>query len=135
MKGLTLDEHRAAMKEGHLLVAVCRSCGKQQAIPADTCFTCGSDELELKPHSGSGRVYSWVVCNYAFAEELAAETPYTVVMVELDGGGRVYGRLLAQDGAATGIGADTPLSLDAEVTKQRGYPAYRLAAAAQSTGT
>jgi hypothetical protein len=48
-------------------------------------------------------------------------------MVELDGGGRVYGRLVEQAGAKSSISANKPLALDADATRERGYPVYRLA--------
>jgi uncharacterized protein len=123
MMALTMEEHRAALREGHLSVATCEACGRQQVIPADTCFACGSSNLSTSQHAGSGRVFSWVVNHFAFAPELESETPYTVVLVELDGGGRVYGRL--EDAHRSNIRADMPVVLDAELTMKRGYPVYR----------
>ena len=120
-----MDEYRAALRDGHLCVAICGSCRQQQAIPADTCFACGSDDLHIARHSGSGRVFSWVVNHFAFAAELASQTPYTVVLIALDGGGRVYGRLEGPDGQQPSVGADLPVALDAEATGKRGYPVYR----------
>lgn len=125
MNSLTMDDYRAAMKDGHLAVTVCGACEHQQAIPADTCFSCGSGDLHLKSHSGIGRVHSWVVANYAFAPELESEVPYTVVLVDLDGGGRAYGRLEGADGKQSRVEGNMTIVLDVEATKKRGYPVYR----------
>lgn len=125
MKGLTTDEYRAALRNGYLPVAFCASCRHQQVIPADTCFACGSDALEIRRHSGSGRVFSWVVNYYAFTADLAPETPYIVLLIELDGGARVYGRLQVLPDQQSTICADMPVALDAELTAKRGYPVYR----------
>ena len=120
---LTLAALREAFGCGEIIVAICRSCGTQQAIPSATCFGCGSTGLELQRHSGSGRVFSWVVCHYAFANELRAEVPYVVVLVALDGGGRLYGRL--EPSAEAAIVADMELELDPAATRSKLYPIYR----------
>jgi uncharacterized OB-fold protein len=73
------------------------------------------------------------VNHYAFAPELAQETPYTVALIELEGGGRVYGRLERSESQQLNISADMPVTLDAQATGQRGYPVYRPAAHAEVT--
>lgn len=128
MKGFNTDDYRAALSEGHLVVSACQSCGRHQTIPAETCFECGSDRLEVSPHAGAGRILSWVVTHYAFFPELAEDVPYTVLLVALDGGGRAYGRL-EKRADQPGDLADLPVVLDAQETASRGYPLYRLAAA------
>jgi len=125
MTGFTLQAYQAALREGALLVARCASCGAQQCLPSDTCFTCGSDVLHASRHDGAGRVFSWVVNHYPFAPELASQSPYTVVLVTLAGGGRVYGRLEAASDP-TQLRADVPVALDADDTAAHGYPVYRL---------
>jgi uncharacterized OB-fold protein len=123
MSGLTAEAYRRALQDGQLCVAICASCGGRQALPADTCFACGSDNLRVDRHSGAGRVFSWVINHYAFAADLSSETPYTVVLVTLEGGGRVYGRFeRTPDGPP--IDAHLPVVLDIESTARRGYPVY-----------
>lgn len=121
-----MADYHAALARGCIAVAQCASCGRQQAIPAETCFNCGSEQLTARDHNGAGRVFSWVVNHYAFAEGLAAEMPYTIVLVALDGGGRVYGRLASVSG--TSIEASMPLELDGAATRASGYPIYQSAA-------
>lgn len=124
MTGVTLGTYNAALRDGQLLVAKCASCGAQQSLPSDSCFACGSEELRSTRHDGAGRVFSWVVNHYAFDAEHARESPYTVVLVTLEGGARVYGRFEPGPGAARPR-ADMPVVLDAEATAARGCPVYR----------
>ena len=122
MAALTLADSRQAIAEGRTVVAVCGPCAARQTIPSETCFTCGSADLSIRPHDGRGRVFSWVVCHFAFAEQYRAETPYTVVLVALDGGARVYGRY---DAGSPPLQADMTLALDPAATKAKGYLVYR----------
>ena len=59
-----------------------------QRCPA--CGAPGAVEIEA---AGTGIVYSFVRVHRAFSAERAAEVPYTVVVVELDEGCRVLGRI------------------------------------------
>jgi uncharacterized OB-fold protein len=120
--GFTQADFQQAIAEGRVVVAVCSRCGKQQAIPSETCFTCGSDALSTRPHDGGGRAFSWVVCHFPFDEEYRGELPYTVVMVALDGGGRVYGRYAS---GCPQLAAGMRLVLDAVATKEKGFLVYR----------
>ena len=47
----------------------------------------------MKPVSGRGTLYSWIVVHRAFAPEFASQVPYTLATVTLDEGCRVVGRL------------------------------------------
>jgi uncharacterized OB-fold protein len=76
-------------------------------------------------HAGAGRVFSWVVNHFAFVPGLLAETPYCVLLVSLDGGGRVYGRLAPASVDQWPIRAEMPVELDPKATGERGYPVYR----------
>jgi len=52
-------------------------------------------------HSGAGAVYSYVIVNRALSDNMEGQAPYTVATVDLDGGGRVFGRI---DGEVIAIG-------------------------------
>jgi uncharacterized OB-fold protein len=124
VSGLTLERHREGLARGRIAVAGCSACGCQQAILGDSCFACGAGTLETHDHSGHGRVFSWVVNHFAFAPALEAEVPYCILLVSLDGGGRIYGRLAAPHGQ---IEAEMPVVLDEGPTRERGYPVFRQA--------
>jgi uncharacterized OB-fold protein len=80
---------------GHKLVLQrCSECGAYQWYPKAWCADCGSRELKWKKVTGRGTVYSYTVINHAKASPaFADEVPYAIVVVELDEGPRMYGRL------------------------------------------
>ena len=49
------------------------------------------------PAAPTGALYSWTVIHLAADPVYAAETPYTVGLVELDDGTRLYGRVVGVD--------------------------------------
>lgn len=124
MSSLDLEDFRAALREGRLAMVVCGKCKSHQPFPCDTCYECGSDDLTIGSHAGNGRVLTWTVAHYAFSPEFEKEVPYTVVLVELEGGGRVYGRLTGTEQPPK-VEAEMPVALDVETTRQRGFPVYR----------
>lgn len=71
----------------------CSDCAELRWTPQDTCPSCLSREYEWDVLSGRGSIYShctyYRVLNPAFTD-----VPYTVVMVALDEGPVMIGRLL-----------------------------------------
>jgi uncharacterized OB-fold protein len=122
---LTLSAYNDAVALGHFLVTRCLSCGAQDAIPTASCFRCGHPQLRIEPHPGAGSLFSWVVCHYAFDPALANEVPYTVIVVELTGGGRVYGRLDAVPAVGSPLHAGLELELNPVATAERRFPVFR----------
>jgi uncharacterized OB-fold protein len=86
------DGFWTALSRHVLQVRVCTRCGTRYVLPLPTCPDCGG-EPELKVSSGRGRLYTWVVVRYAFDDVLAQQVPYIVGNVELEEGGRVFGRV------------------------------------------
>lgn len=123
MAELTQPMREAALGEGKLLVAKCAHCGSEQCFAAPSCFACGGTRQDIAAHTGSGTVFSWVVNHRAFGYE--AETPFTVLLVELDGGGRVYGRLL-EEGLRSELAGGEVVTLDSEATRIASYPVFSL---------
>ena len=115
----TAVQHATA--EGGILVAHCPRCGNEQAMPAGSCFRCGSDTLEVGQHTGDGTLYSWTVTGTAFEPELADEVPYVVAVILLRGGAKIWGRLVGLAPTSPQLCAQLSLQLDARLTKERGY--------------
>lgn len=82
------------LREGSFMLPRCQSCGRFWFPPMPACPHCGSDAADRVAACGLGRVYSWVVVHIALHPLFEAETPYTVLTVELDEGPRIFGRLL-----------------------------------------
>jgi len=89
-----------ALSHGRLSLPVCGVCGEQFFPPMPSCPTCGAANPSLREVPGIGVVYSWVVVHRTFDPDFAHEVPYTIVAVDMDGGGRVIGRLVG-DASAT----------------------------------
>ena len=87
----------SALDEGTLLVAVCGACGRRWLPPLATCPRCASREVTNAAAAAAGSLYSWTVIHLAADPAYATETPYTVGLVELDDGTRLYGRIVGVD--------------------------------------
>jgi uncharacterized OB-fold protein len=76
------------LKDGRLMGSSCKGCGYTTFPPRADCPECLAGEFEFKEYSGKGKVLT-------FTEIAAAptgfedEVPYTVAVVELEGGGRL----------------------------------------------
>jgi hypothetical protein len=90
------DDHEwwSCLDVGVLMIARCEECGARwlRALPA--CPYCGCECVSLVESSGEGSVYSWVTVRRALDPAFVGEEPYTVLVVDLDDGGRINGRLL-----------------------------------------
>lgn len=75
-----------------LLVQECGACTKRRFPPMPSCPYCGAVGAVVR-QAVAGTVYSWVTVHRAFQPAFADQVPYTLVTVDLDGGGRVVGRL------------------------------------------
>jgi uncharacterized OB-fold protein len=67
------------------------------------CPYCGAPGGVDVDVAGTGRVYSFVRVHRALTPAFADDVPYSVATVELDGGGRVFARIVPSDAAAVGI--------------------------------
>lgn len=120
---LVADQNMAAHSDGRIVVTCCRDCGAQFAFPTPSCFSCGSVDLAVEELAGSGRVFSWTVSHLSFGAEIDA--PYTVLLVELEGGARIYGRLL-EEWRREALRAGMSVTLDADETRSRGHAVFSI---------
>src|SRR5688572_11186713 len=129
----TLDQITSGLQSGKILVARCTSCGSEHAFPTPACFACGKAELLEIEHAGTGTVFSWVVNHHPFDVE-DRQTPYTVLLVELDGGARIYGNL-ARDAETRGVLAPgMGVTLDRDATVSSGHPVFAAEVAGGGAG-
>ncbi|WP_280294233.1 Zn-ribbon domain-containing OB-fold protein [Nocardia abscessus] len=80
----------ALCRNGMLMLYLCVQCDKLLAPITAACSSCGSDELESVPSSGTGSVVSWRVVDRAPADRHGELVPLTIAIVELDEGPLVY---------------------------------------------
>ncbi len=80
----------------------CVACGRHRFPPMPSCPYCAAPEAEAVEIAGTGTVYSWVTVHRALSPAMADDVPYSVVTVDLDGGGRMFGRVVEPDVVAIG---------------------------------
>jgi uncharacterized OB-fold protein len=97
-----------ALAGGRLAVPVCSSCGRTWFPPAPSCPHCGfPSNGSLRDTAGRGRIYSWIVVHRAYDPAFKEDVPYTIVVVDLDDGPRIIGRLF--DVKHDDVKADLPV--------------------------
>ncbi|UTI66239.1 Zn-ribbon domain-containing OB-fold protein [Paraconexibacter antarcticus] len=102
-------EFWAGLARGELLLQHCLSCSAIHYYQQGMCRICGSSHLEHRAASGRGTVHSFSVVHRAPGPAFKDETPYAVLLVELEEGPRMISRLVA--------GAD-PSVVDFDMTVQ-----------------
>ena len=90
----TNRHHWEGAQEGKLRIQHCKSCGTHRYPPARWCSACLSEDLEWVTVSGKGSIWSWCVFHRAYFKGFEQDLPYTVVLVELDEGPKLYSNLV-----------------------------------------
>jgi uncharacterized protein len=98
--------------EGQLSVPQCRSCGKFHWYPRANCPFCTSDQIELKPASGRGTIYS-------FSVSRRGKDSYVIAYVTLDEGVTMMTNIVNADGAKLKIGQAVSVALVESENGQR----------------
>jgi uncharacterized OB-fold protein len=68
-----------------------------------SCPFCGTPGGTEVTATGTGTVYSWVRVNRPLTPAFADDVPYSVAAVDLDGGGRVFARIIPPSTVAVGL--------------------------------
>ncbi len=85
------------LKEGKLLLQHCAACAHVQLYQQAICRRCGSESLEHRAASGRATVHSFSVVHRAPGPAFKQDTPYAVLLVELDEGPRMITSLVGAD--------------------------------------
>lgn len=82
--------------KGELHAKRCADCGRYQWPPRLGCPYCGSGKVDWVAVSPHGEVFSWTVIHRSQTPGFETETPYAVVLVELNdaSGVRMIGNLV-----------------------------------------
>jgi uncharacterized OB-fold protein len=89
---LTLPGFFDALSDGRLLGGECADCGQVLLPPRPACDACGSRAIAVAEQSRTGSIYSHTEVRNP-PPALEADAPYTLAVVDLDGGGRLTGRV------------------------------------------
>ena len=102
----------AKANEGQLTVPQCKSCGRFHWYPRANCPFCTSDQVELKPASGKGTIYSYSVSR-------RGKDSYVIAYVTLDEGVTMMTNIVNADGAKLAIGQAVRVAMVASEDGQR----------------
>ncbi len=93
-----------ATARGEFMIQHCPRCDANVFYPRINCTGCGSLELEWRPTSGRGSVYSYTVARRPTHPAFADRVPYVIAIVELEEGPRVTTNLVDCDPENVKIG-------------------------------
>jgi len=85
------------LKDGKLLLQHCGACKNVQFYQQSICRKCGGENLTHRAASGRGIVHSFSVVHRAPGPAFKQDTPYAVLLVQLDEGPRMISSLVGAD--------------------------------------
>lgn len=94
--------HWEGCRQGELRVQRCRVCESYVFTPQATCTRCLSPELEWVESTGRGQLYSYTVVHRP--QQPSFQTPYVVVIVELEEGFHMLSNLIGCPEEAIQVG-------------------------------
>ena len=97
------------LKEGRHRFQCCTSCGHRWLPARSECPGCLGDSWAWEQAGGRARLISWVVYRMSYHASFAQRLPYTVAVVELDEGPRMFSNIVGVDAAQLKI--DMPLRM------------------------
>ena len=101
------DEHSAVFWAGladrRIVIQQCADCDRRRFPRMPTCPYCGAVGGVDVEAAGTGDVYSFVRPQRALTPAYAELAPYAVATVDLDGGGRMFGRVVPAAACAIGL--------------------------------
>lgn len=112
------------LKEGKLLLQHCADCGHVQFYQQAFCRKCGGGNIEHRPASGRGKVHSFSVVHRAPGPAFKQDTPYAVLLVELEEGPRMISSLIGADASEAAFDMQVELVCD-PVNEQVVLPRFR----------
>lgn len=85
------------LREGRLLLQHCNTCGHVQFYQQAICRACMGTDIVRRAASGRGTVHSYSVVHRAPGPAFKQDTPYAVLLVELEEGPRMISSLIDAD--------------------------------------
>jgi uncharacterized protein len=98
-----------AAKGGVLMLGHCKTCDATHYYPRPTCPQCWSQDVELKPASGRGVVYTYSTIYVNDLAPFNAQLPYVAAMVDLEEGVRISTNIVNCPANALQIGMPVAL--------------------------
>lgn len=95
---LGVKEYRLALRENKLLGLKCKACGFVTAPPRLACRHCGATDSDMVELSGKGKIATFTTV-FIPPESRRGQTPYLVVVIELEEGPWIMGNIQGADPA------------------------------------
>jgi uncharacterized OB-fold protein len=126
-----VEDFRAGLERGELLLQSCQACGKSIMYPRYRCPFCHSDELDWKAAGGGGILHSYTVVRAVPPKGFEEDLPYALGVIKLDEGAQLLARLKpSSDGTWDGYACDKRVRFDpapSEEIRRRPAPWFSLA--------
>jgi hypothetical protein len=106
------DSFTEEIAAGEGTSVACEACGETSLPPRRVCPACGSAELAREPLSDRGTILAFTEISVTIPK-FHGETPYTVVMAELDDDVVLSGQLREATADDIAIGDDVALGTEA----------------------
>ncbi|MCJ7762579.1 Zn-ribbon domain-containing OB-fold protein [Candidatus Bathyarchaeota archaeon] len=105
----TIEQFYKFLQQRKLMAGKCLKCGKIHLPPRPLCDNCYSTEFQWVEISGKGKLLTYSIIHVA-PPQFQSLTPYTVGIIELDGGLKIPGMIqnLKQEQLKIGM----PLTVD-----------------------
>jgi uncharacterized OB-fold protein len=115
-----------AARAHELRLPFCRPCQAFYFYPRRFCPRCFSWDIEWRPVSGRGRLYTFAIQYRAFHPGWAEDTPYVTAIVQLDEGPRIFTRLVDVDPDPKAVHCDMPVEVAfQDVSEEISLPVFR----------
>jgi len=111
-----------AAARGELALQRCDDCGELRYPVAAVCPRCLSARSTWSPLSGRASLFSWIVFHNAYHAAWRDRLPYSVGLVELEEGPRLFGTLVATEGTPLALGM--PLQVVFEASGDVSIPCF-----------
>lgn len=82
------------LSQGELRLQFCQSCQRYIFYPRSFCPYCWEENLEWKPSSGRGTIYSYTIVNVSALPDFGTQTPYIYAIIELEEGVRISANII-----------------------------------------
>lgn len=122
----------AAAREHRLVIQRC-ACGRLSHPPVASCPDCHSSTFTWETMSGRGSVYAFTWVNHSVHPVSAGQTPYIVVLVELEEGPRILTNLRDCSVEDVHVGLEVQVRFE-DLTDEIGLPQFAPRTAAGQRG-
>ena len=114
-------------RDGRLMLQHCIACNRWSFPVRERCPHCFAAQLEWRPASGRGSLYTYTIMHQVMHPGFASAAPYNIAQVDLDEGVRITSNIVGVDNAALRIGMKLEAVFE-EVGEDLRLPKFRAAA-------